>query len=204
MQDTAHSLWRAFWANSKMLRCKAAPLQCRLRTWDRISAGILEYRCTRWPLCKRSLQIIDSAQFKIAVAIAGMKPHSFETPEGFSVWRGRQLSCAIKQCSRKWSLRWAIRVQSWLEHCSRHPEVISAQLLRCQDEAWLREHRRAFVHLSANLSISAGLTGTRAGAGKPIRWLDQKWSEYTIRDNPDRCRLLTASQAANMLLALRT
>ena len=54
MQDTARSIWRAFWANSKLLRCKAVSIESRIKAWDKVCAGIFEYRLANayldlWP-----------------------------------------------------------------------------------------------------------------------------------------------------------
>ena len=195
IQDTIGCLWRAFWANSKLLRCRRASLESRLRAWDIISAGILEYRCTRWPPTKTGFKIINSAQFKITCAIAALQPSSGETAGSFCVRRGRVLSTAIRHHSRLWSLRWAVRVQSWLEHCHRHPETLTAQLLRCQDSVWLMQRRHAFAHLCSRYSLLGGRTGTRSGAGKPVRWLDDSWTSHTVAANPARNRVRTLQQA---------
>ena len=195
-------LWRAFWANCKLLCCRRASLESRLKAWDCISSGILEYRCTRWPPTKTAFKLIDGVQSKIVSKMVDLRPNSGEDAATFCLRRGRATATAIKKHSRTWSLRWATRVQSWLEHTNRHPETPSGQLLRCQDGLWLMERRRASAHRSSQYTLFSGLTGTRAGAGRPVRWLDDSWGRGHDCANPGRHSHKTQKQALALHLRI--
>ena len=56
------------------------------------------------------------------------------------------------------------------EHLHRHLESPGFKLLCSQNDSWLRERRLEAGRFSVSHTANAGATGTRAGAGFPIRW----------------------------------
>ena len=85
----------------------------------------------------------------------------------------------------------------WLEHLKRHPGFPAAQLLEIQDDLWLQTLRA--LHPTADgVSLLAGRTGTRGGAGKPTRW-SALWvaalTEELGVDNAFRDKTLTRERA---------
>ena len=90
----------------------------------------------------------------------------------------KEASCRLDLMS---SRLWALKITTWIEHCLRHPGCPAARLLTCQDPLWLQTLRV----LSGSLSVDAGQTRSRAGPGKPKRYLrpwylmiDLQYSEH--------------------------
>ena len=92
---------------------------------------------------------------------------------------------------------WALCLVRWLEHLKWDPDFPAAQLLEVQDDLWLQTLRA--LHPSADgVSLLAGRTGTRGGAGKPNRW-SALWvaalTEELGVDNAARDKTLTRERA---------
>ena len=110
---------------------------------------------------------LDSKMNAYIGRILGLRPTSDDTPATFYRRRNqatKEASCRLDLMS---SRHWALKVTTWIEHCLRHPGCPAARLLTCQDPLWLQTLRV----LSGSLSIDAGQTRSRAGPGKPKRYL---------------------------------
>ena len=76
---------------------------------------------------------------------------------------------------------------TWIEHCGRHPDCPAALLLACQDPFWLQTLRALYGSFGHFGSLDVGRTGTRAGPGKPIRYLGP-WFHLIDFENEARDR----------------
>ena len=80
----------------------------------------------------------------------------------------------------------------------RHPTSPGTLLLLSQDDAWLRERRRAVGMFGQSRTESRGETRTMAGAGLPIRY-GHKWIEYVDAEsgwnNPHKTKQLSKNRA---------
>ena len=177
--STKQSIWRAFSANRRMFLSRHVPIAKRFKLWYSISNGIIGYRAARWPMVKTSLKAWDTHHNKLAARISLQRPRADETPAGFQVRRAHVLR---NHCHLKWSDLILRSHVTWAQHVLRHPESLSELILRVQNDDWMQERRA--MHLSRGCSVFAGRTGTRAQAGRPVRW-DGPWRNE-VRANPLR------------------
>ena len=187
----------AFWANSKILLDKKCAVAGRLRFWRSLSKGIGDSRYASWPVQSSAMQEVDAVMNKFIALIVGMRPREDETAKQFAVRRNKSLARTTSDGDLRCSRHWAYKVTTWLEHCQRHQNQPSGRLLRCQDPEWLR-HQRALaggVHLFG--TADAGVTRTRAGPGKPVRYLGL-WYDLLNFDNPCQDRG-QSKETANLL-----
>ena len=134
---------------------------------------------------------------KLMAFIFGLRPRCDETAKQFSIRRNRAVAQKVFEADLRCSRHWALKVTTWVEHCRWHGESPAGQLLRCQDPEWLQLRRALSGSLRTSGSIDAGITGTRAGPGKPIRYLGT-WYQTLSFDNP--CKDISQSRETSMLL----
>ena len=91
---------------------------------------------------------------------------------------------------------------TWLEHLKRHPASPAAQLIEEQTPAWLETLRILSGRYLFYPAGARGLTGTRSGAGQPVRYLGRWWECITF-DNPEKKRRLSKQRAGELKLHMQ-
>jgi len=176
-----------FWANSRVLLNRLAPISHRVSHWTKISRGIGEYRYGLWPFQRSAAIKVDACNSKLVAFICGSRPATEESAEAFCRRRRREVKFQIVNGKGRLSDHWAFKTVTWLEHLARHPGCPASRLLQQQTPMWLETCRvlsgRSFYYPSD----SGGQTMTRSGRGQPTRYLSQWWDQIEF-ENPDKDR----------------
>ena len=166
----------AFWANSKTLTNRKAPITSRIRFWGRICFGIADHV---WATLRPSSNLADTLEAclnRFIKFIVGVKPQHDEPPKAFCIRRNGIIAREKSRANFDMRLKWAKKLVTWVEHIHRHPENPSVSLTLAQGEGWLRERRREAGSFGSKRSENSGATNTRSGSGLPIRW-GERWLE---------------------------
>ena len=158
-----------------------------------------------WALVHTAARVVEGWHSRTLQRIVRVQCVEGEARDTFCRRRNRVVQAARDGAGLCITREWALCLVRWLEHLKRHPDFPAAQLLEVQDDLWLQTLRA--LHPSADgVSLSAGRTGTRGGAGKPNRW----WAFWVAAltdelgvDNPLRDRDLTSAQATVLKVIMR-
>ena len=174
-----------FWANSRVLLNRLAPISHRAKHWKKISRGIGKYRYGLWPFLKTSAARIDAANCKLIGFICGSRPATGESIEEFCRRKRREAKSATINARAMLSDLWALKTMTWLEHLQRHPSCPASMLIQEQTPDWLETCRILSGRSLVYQSDFGGQTMTRSGRGQPIRYLGKWWQQIKV-DNPDK------------------
>ena len=138
----------------------------------------------------------------IYIYIIGAHPAAGESIEIFCTRRNRKISLEASIAGATLSDLWALKTVTWLEHLKRHPASPAAQLIEEQTPAWLETLRILSGRYLCYPAGAGGLTGTRSGAGQPVRYLGRWWECITF-DNPEKRRSLSQRRAGELKLHMQ-
>ena len=156
-----------------------------------------DYRFGLWPLQATDVKDIEACNRKLMSFILGLRPEVGESKESFCIRRSRAIKHNAGIANIDLAGQWALKTVTWLEHLQRHPICPAARLLADQTPEWLETCR-----ILAGMSLfypsdRAGVTMTRGGAGKPVRYLGQWWRSMTF-DNAARDKALSRARAEQL------
>ena len=163
-----------FWANSRILLNRRAPVGNRLRWWRSLSKGLGDYRFALWPYQPTAVDELESCQHKLLSFVVGPRPRENESMVSFCIRRNREVSNEVIRAKTRIASHLAMKTVTWIEHLMRHPDCPATRLLLEQTPEWL-ETCRILAGTCPESSSEAGRTMTRAGRGQPIRYLGRWW-----------------------------
>ena len=165
-EKTLQKMWKAFWGNAGSRRARTLGQRRKVLLIARAVRPLFEFVCARWPAQITYLDQIDVIQRKMVSLAFGLRRTPAESMKKYNARCGRAAAPFI---DLSWSQVWCTRMQSWQSHMERHAELWPARISAYQDARWLQTRRL----LSGSPSLFAGLTGTRARAGK----VQRRWQE---------------------------
>jgi len=165
-ENTPRKMWKAFWGNAGSRRARTLGQRRKVLLIARAVRPLFEFVCARWPAQITYLDQIDVIQRKMVSLAFGLRRTPAESMKKYNARCGRAAAPFI---DLSWSQVWCTRMQSWQSHMERHAELWPARISAYQDARWLQTRRL----LSGSPSLFAGLTGTRARAGK----VQRRWQE---------------------------
>ncbi|CAE7277276.1 unnamed protein product [Symbiodinium sp. CCMP2592] len=142
--EMQHRARRGYHANKKILVCKEAKLDDRLRSSITLIRSAALWACETWPLSDYLLKAANSVQYHYVREIIGRKRGP---QEAWLAWNQRTLREARmevyrnKCCGGRWStfilrVRWQL-----LGHIARHPSP-TRDILVWRNQQWWQEQRR--------------------------------------------------------------
>ena len=166
----------------------------RMKHWVKISRGIGEYRYALWPFQIAAARSADIAGGKVAKLILGAHPRPDESKEALCRRRNTEIKSLVSEAHARPSDHWALKVVIWLEHLARHPGCLAPRLLQEQTPLWLETCRVLSGRSLFYESDAAGVTMTRAGQGRPTRYLGAWWQSMNF-SNPDKIKRISKYRA---------
>jgi hypothetical protein len=133
---------------------------------------------------------LDASHNKLVKRVIGLRPTEGETQEEFCRRRNRVIAKEIGDAKAVLSVQWSFKVISWLEHLARHPDCPAARLLSEQTPLWVEACR-------VLSGVSNTRTMTRAGPGRPLRFLGPWWNDLAL-ENPGKSKALTKQRAETL------
>ena len=183
-----------FWANSRILLNRLAPIHHRLLWWRSLCKGLGDYRFGLWPLQSSDVRDIDACNRKLLFLIVGLRPEPGEAKQTFCIRRSRAVKRKAARANVDVAKQWALKTVTWLEHLHRHPDSPAARLVVEQTPQWLETCRILAGRALFFASDAAGITATRSGAGRPVRYLGEWW-RITSFENAAKDKALSLQRA---------
>ena len=129
--------------------------------------------------------------------IIGARPAVEESIDEFCKRRNSKVTFEACSAGALLSDLWALKTVTWLELLSRRPASPASELINEQTPEWLDTLRILSGRHLLYPAGSGGVTGTRSGAGQPVRYLGRWWDTISFK-NPDGNKTLSKQRATEL------